>query len=88
MARLVVVSPGALEGIDAVPGEEVLLADDAESFAAACLLALEPEALTIGIAARKRVMADYIWSERLRGFDALLDQPVCAEPAPEESPSR
>ncbi len=70
MARPVVVTPDALEGIGAIPGEEVLLADTAEGFAAACLQALQ--ALGLGAAARRRVLADYIWAERLRGFDALL----------------
>jgi sugar transferase (PEP-CTERM/EpsH1 system associated) len=81
MARPVVVTPGALEGIDATPGREVLLAEDAAGFAAACLRTLEPQSQAIGDAARRRVVADYIWSERLRGFDALLDPQGLALPA-------
>ena len=81
MARPVVVTPDALEGIDAVPGHEVLLAEGADQFAAACLRAAQPGSAAIGAAARRRVMADYVWAERLRGFDALLgtvprEQPV------------
>ena len=72
MARPVVVTPDALEGIDAVPGREVLLAEGAAGFAAACLAAAGPEGAAIGAAARLRVMADYVWAERLRGFDRLL----------------
>jgi sugar transferase (PEP-CTERM/EpsH1 system associated) len=88
MARPMVVTPGALEGIDATPGREVLLAEDAESFAAACLLTLEPQSQAIGDAARRKVVAEYIWSERLRGFDALLDPRGLAEPAAlEDCPS-
>ena len=73
MARPVVVTPDALEGIGARPGEEVLLAETAEAFAAACLEAAGTAA--IGAAARRRVLQDYIWAERLRGFDALLAAP-------------
>ena len=72
MARPVVVTPDALEGIDAVPGQEVLLATDAEGFAAACVSTSEPSAAAIGQAARLRVTREYTWSERLRGFDVLL----------------
>jgi glycosyltransferase involved in cell wall biosynthesis len=74
MARPVVVTHDALEGIDALPGQEVLLADGEADFAAACLAALDPSAWAIGAAARRRVLADYIWSERMRGFDALLER--------------
>ncbi len=72
MARPVVVTPDALEGIGATPGEEVLLADGAEAFAAACLHAAGPAGAPIGLAARRRVLADYIWEERMREFDELL----------------
>ena len=73
MARPVIVTPDALEGIGARPGEEVLLAETAEAFAAACLDA--PGRAAVGAAARQRVLRDYIWAERLRGFDALLTAP-------------
>ena len=73
MAKPVVVTPDALMGIDAAPGDEVILAVNAGEFAAGCLLAAGPEGAAIGQAARRRVVADYVWSERLRGFDALLE---------------
>ncbi len=74
MARPAIVTSDALEGIDAAPGREVVLADDADAFAAACVrLAADRDAGdAIGRAARARVLADYDWSARLRGFDALL----------------
>ncbi|HEY2132970.1 MAG TPA: glycosyltransferase [Acetobacteraceae bacterium] len=81
MARPVIVTHGALEGIHATPGSEVLLADTAESFATACLAATTPEAASIGHAARQRVLRDYIWAERLRGFDALLNPTPHTTPA-------
>ena len=72
MARPVIVTSDALEGIDAAPSTEVLLADTPEEFAACCLAAVEPASAAIGQAARRRVIQDYTWSERLRGLDALL----------------
>nr|WP_294507870.1 TIGR03087 family PEP-CTERM/XrtA system glycosyltransferase [uncultured Rhodopila sp.] len=81
MARPTVVTSDALSGIRAIPGREVLLADTAEAFAAACLAAAGPEGKAIGEAARRRVLQDYTWSECLRGFDALLDRAPLTEPA-------
>ncbi len=75
MARPIVVTKAALEGIAALPDSEVLIANQADGFADACLRALEPQAQPMGQAARLRVMRDYIWSERLAGFDALLAAP-------------
>ena len=73
MGRPVVVTPDALEGIDAEPGRELLLADGAEQFAARCLEAAEPGAAQIGHAARARIERDFSWEGRLRGFDVLLE---------------
>ena len=72
MAKPVVVTPEALEGIDAQPDTEVILASGAVAFADGCLLAAGPKGAAIGAAARRRVLADYVWAERLRGFDPLL----------------
>ena len=72
MGRPVVVTPDALEGIEAIPGTEIIVAPDAAGFAAGCLRAAGPQGAAIGIAGRRRVLADYVWAERLRGLDALL----------------
>jgi glycosyltransferase involved in cell wall biosynthesis len=72
MGKPVVVTSEALEGINAVPGTEVLLAETPEAFAAACLRAALGECTAIGAEARRRVLRDYVWSERLRCFDRLL----------------
>jgi sugar transferase (PEP-CTERM/EpsH1 system associated) len=74
MARPAIVTPDALEGIAARPDSELLLADTAEAFAAAAhrLAADVSEGRRIGEAARGRVVADYSWEGRLRGFDRLL----------------
>jgi sugar transferase (PEP-CTERM/EpsH1 system associated) len=74
MARPVVVTPEALEGIEARPGSEVILASDTAGFTAGCQLAAGPQGAAIGRAARLRVLADYVWTERLRGFDVLLSR--------------
>lgn len=73
MARPVVVTPDALEGIEATPEEDVLLAEDAEAFAASCLRAGEPGAEALGAAARRLILAKYDWTQTPRGFDPLLD---------------
>lgn len=73
-ARAVVSSPAAYEGIDAVPGEEILLAADPFAFATSCLLLLrEPElAESVGRAARARTEARYSWESQLRDLPALV----------------
>ena len=72
MAKPVVVTRDALEGIDAVPGAELLVADAPAEFADACLRAASDAGLRIGRAARQRVVRDYAWAERMRGLDPLL----------------
>ncbi len=82
MARTVVVTPQALEGIRALPGEEVLLADSAESFAQTSLRALQGPDL--GQAARRRVLQDHAWEACLAKVGALIDADP-ARPAPPRS---
>jgi len=74
MARPAIVTADALEGIDAAPDSELLLADTADAFAAAAhrLAADVTEGRRIGEAARRRVVADFSWEGRLQGFDRLL----------------
>ena len=74
MARPVIVTPDALEGIDATPGKELLLADTADALAlAACRLVAAPAAARqVGAAARRRVVEQYSWEGQLRGLDRLL----------------
>lgn len=82
MARPVVVTPQSLEGIRALPGAEVLLADGAEAFAQATLQALQATAL--GPAARRRVLLDHAWEACLAKIDAMIeaDEPQPAPPRP------
>lgn len=72
MGRPVVVTEGALEGIEAEPNVHLLRADDPHAFAAACLRLAGPEGAVFGTAARERVIARYNWSVRLKPLVALL----------------
>jgi sugar transferase (PEP-CTERM/EpsH1 system associated) len=68
MARAVVVSPQALEGIEAEPGNELVLAEDAAGFVdavAGLLQGQDSAAAAIGQAARTKVQQRYSWSSNL-----------------------
>lgn len=73
MAKTVVVSPQALEGIDAKTGAELLLAEDGEQCITILSNLLDQKNQSMGIAARKKVEARYNWESNLRSVDALLD---------------
>jgi glycosyltransferase involved in cell wall biosynthesis len=74
MARPVVSTSLGAEGIDAVAGRELLLADDPDRFAAELRRLLDDPALgeRLGAAARARVLARYAWSASARALEALL----------------
>ena len=72
MAKTVVVSPQALEGIDALPGQELLVADNAIHFSTILLDLLMRKNESIGIAARKKVETRYNWNDNLKNVDASL----------------
>jgi sugar transferase (PEP-CTERM/EpsH1 system associated) len=73
MARPVVLTSGALEGIEADPVTETILADTSEAFAAACCrMAATTDGMAIGAAARCRIIDDYDWDVTLRRFDDIL----------------
>lgn len=77
MSMPVVVSSPALEGIDAEPGRDVLLADDADGFSAAVLSLLIKSdndlGNKLGNAARAKVEACYGWAGNLQRVDLLLE---------------
>jgi sugar transferase (PEP-CTERM/EpsH1 system associated) len=73
MASRVVVSPQALEGIDATPGAELLLADGAAEFVAAVTQLLQTRNTTIGPAARRRVETQYSWPSNLACIGERLE---------------
>jgi sugar transferase (PEP-CTERM/EpsH1 system associated) len=73
MARPVVLTPDALEGIVATPGREVILAETAPAFADACIALVQgSNGPAIGAAARARVLRDYDWDACLARYDDML----------------
>jgi sugar transferase (PEP-CTERM/EpsH1 system associated) len=72
MGRPVVTTPQGLEGIDAVPDRDLLVAETPTTFAAAVRAALAPSAEELGRAARKLMLASYAWPSRLAALDTLL----------------
>ncbi len=78
MGRPVVASAAAAEGIDAEPGEHLLVADDAAAMAdAVCALFDDRGAgARMGRAARARMIARYGWDARLAPLAGLLGLPA------------
>jgi sugar transferase (PEP-CTERM/EpsH1 system associated) len=74
MGRPVVASSAAFEGIDAVPGRDLLVADTAEAQAAAIesLLADDSAACALGAAARRRMEEAYSWDAKLAPLAELV----------------
>lgn len=74
MAMPMVVSPGALTGIAAKPGEHLICADTAQQWVAACIdLIRNPEvASKLGRAARQLVLTEYTWAAQFARLDRLL----------------
>ncbi len=73
MARPVVASPAAFEGIDAEPGRDLVIADGAEAMAGSIrrLLADPDLALRIGRSGHLRVREDYGWESRLAALGEM-----------------
>lgn len=76
MAKPVVCTPEALEGIAATPGQHLVVAKGVTNFAKATvsLLRDHDRALQIGTAARARVEACYSWHGNLQLLDRLLGE--------------
>ena len=88
MAKPIVVSPEALEGIAAEPGVELLLARDRDAFRAHCIALLRGDRTLSGDAARRRVVADFSWDRHLAGLDHLLDNIPPAATTMSAAPTR
>lgn len=73
MATPVVVSPQALEGIEAEPGRELVLAHDAAGFAQAVVTLLARSGNDMGLAARARVERKYSWPSNLACIGERLE---------------
>ena len=74
MAKPVVASSAAAEGIDAADGDELIVAEGADGQAeiVAALLSNPARAKALGRAARARMVARYSWDARLAGLSAML----------------
>ena len=76
MAKATVVSETAARGIAVTAGAEVDVASGAEDYARKILALLEsPRALTMGRAARAKVLAEHDWRQNLSYIDELLMAP-------------
>ncbi len=75
MAKPVIATPAALEGLDLRVGEEVLAAGNPQQFANAVAKLFNGEMASIGERARSRIVADYGWSASLRVLDQVLAEP-------------
>ncbi len=72
MARPVIASPQAFEGIDATAGSELLVADGADAFFTAVASQLKRPDHTLGAAARVRIERNYRWPANLAALDDTL----------------
>lgn len=73
MARPVVASPAAFEGIDAVPGEHLIVARGNDmSNAVGHLISNPHEGDAMGLRARAHVIARYNWEDQLVALDAMI----------------
>jgi sugar transferase (PEP-CTERM/EpsH1 system associated) len=73
MAKPVVASPAAFEGIEAEPGRELVLASGPEQAAAISHLLAHPgKAREIGLAARRRMESHYRWDSRLAPLAGIV----------------
>ncbi|MDR2880504.1 MAG: TIGR03087 family PEP-CTERM/XrtA system glycosyltransferase [Azoarcus sp.] len=80
MAKTVVCSPQALEGIEAKPGQDLLLAAEPEAFAQRCADVLQGR-VELGSQARRCMVARYDWNARLSVLDSLFAEGVAQEKA-------
>lgn len=72
MARPVIASPQAFEGVRAVPGRDLLVAEGAEATAEAVCAVLEGRHAGLGDRARNAVRAGHDWAATLARLDAIL----------------
>ncbi len=77
MARPVICSPQAFEGVHALPGRDLLVADRPEAWADSIAAVLAGQHPGLGERARRAVEAGHDWSATLRALDAALE----ADPA-------
>lgn len=79
MQTTLVASPQAIEGIDAVPDVELVIAQNEGEFIEKISSLLAGKAdFSLGLAARKRVLQDYCWSKNLERLGVMLGLPPTA----------
>jgi glycosyltransferase involved in cell wall biosynthesis len=72
MARPVVATPAACEGLSVVAGQDVLVAETPAEFVDAVSAVLSGAADGLGAAARARAERDYDWCGNLQVLDGLF----------------
>lgn len=73
MARPVVASPAAFEGIEAVPGQHLLVAQGYDmANTVSQLLAVPTQGEALGRAGRAHMIARYGWDTQLSALDAMI----------------
>ena len=72
----VVTTTIAADGVDVVPGEHLLVADDAATFAEAVVKLMQDrrERRRLSNAARARVMSHHHWPNSMRRMEAILER--------------
>ena len=81
MGKSVVVSPQALEGIDAVVGRDLIVANDAAEFFNTVVALLNQPDAAFGAAARRQVQQRYSWAANMSRIDASLEAGAAATQA-------
>ncbi|MCF6353706.1 MAG: TIGR03087 family PEP-CTERM/XrtA system glycosyltransferase [Candidatus Polarisedimenticolaceae bacterium] len=74
MAKSVLVTPSGIEGIDAEPDKDVVMADNSESLVRQSLLLLRQNGSAMGAKAREFVCKNFNWNENLPKVGELLEQ--------------
>lgn len=76
MGRPIVLTSDALEGIHAMPGRDLLVADAPEQMAKSVIEVLDGRHPGLGAAARAAVERHHCWSQTLRSLDHLFQRPA------------
>lgn len=72
MGKTVIASPGAAEGIDAAAGRDLAIAHSAEDYVSQIGAVMEGR-LSLGVAARNRILRAYSWEQNLETVVSLLN---------------
>lgn len=83
MARPVVSTRLGAEGIEAVPGRDIVIADEPEAFAGAVVRILDSSetALRLGLAGRELAVGRYSWSRAARDLESFIEKGLRVESA-------